>query len=107
MIFVTEVLTNAIRAGTAVGYVSVGEVIGQRSGVINLGAEGSMLAGALTAFVLTAWTGNPWYGVMCGGISGALMSLIHAFVVITRNANQLATGLAIMFFGQGITAYFV
>jgi|TARA_B100000959_G_C14992917_1_gene628799 simple sugar transport system permease protein len=106
VIFVTEVLTNAIRAGTAVGYVSVGEVIGQRSGVINLGAEGSMLAGALTAFALTAWTGNPWYGVMCGGISGALMSLIHAFVVITRNANQLATGLAIMFFGQGITAYF-
>lgn len=106
MIFVTEILTNAIRAGTSVLYASSGEVIAQRSGVINLGVEGSMLAGALCAFAVTAWTGNPWYGVLCGGISGALMALLHAFLVITQNANQLASGLAIMFFGQGITAYF-
>ena len=106
MNFVTEILTNAIRMGTSVLYTSLGEVISERSGVINLGVEGSMLNGALSAFAVTAWTGNPWYGVLCGGISGALGACLHAFLVITRNANQLASGLTIMFFCQGITAYF-
>jgi simple sugar transport system permease protein len=65
-----------------------------------------MLAGALGAFAATVYTGNPWLGILIGGLCGSAMSLIHAFLVITRKANQLASGLTVMFFGIGITAFF-
>jgi simple sugar transport system permease protein len=103
---IVDIFTGAIRSGTSVLYASLGELIAQRAGVINLGSEGSMLAGALGAFAATVYTGNPWLGILIGGLCGAAMSLIHAFLVITRNANQLASGLTVMFFGIGITAFF-
>jgi general nucleoside transport system permease protein len=101
-----DIFTGAIRSGTSVLYASLGELIAQRAGVINLGTEGSMLAGALGAFAATVYTGNPWLGILIGGLCGAAMSSIHAFLVITRNANQLASGLTVMFFGIGVTAFF-
>ena len=52
------------------------------------------------------WTGNPWLGALGGGICGGLISLIHAFLVISRGANQLASGLTLMFLGLGLTAFF-
>ena len=100
------VLTGAIRAGTAVLFTSLGEVVAEKSGIVNLGAEGSMLVGALTAFVVTAETGNPYMGVIAGGLAGALFALIHAYLVINRAANQLASGLTILILAQGITAFF-
>jgi ABC-type uncharacterized transport system permease subunit len=103
---IIDIFTGAIRSGTSVLFASLGELIAQRAGVVNLGTEGSMLSGALGAFAATAWTGNPWLGILVGGLCGAAMSLIHAFLVITRNANQLASGLTVMFFGIGITAFF-
>ena len=65
-----------------------------------------MLGGALGGFAVTAWTGNPWLGVLAGGLCGLLIAAIHAFLVLTCRANQLATGLTIMFFGMGITSFF-
>jgi simple sugar transport system permease protein len=103
---IVDIFTGAIRSGTSVLFASLGELIAQRAGVVNMGTEGSMLAGALGAFAATAYTGNPWLGILCGGLCGAAMALIHAFLVITRNANQLASGLTVMFFGIGITAFF-
>src|SRR5215207_7825301 len=100
------VLAGAIRSGTSVLFVSLGEIISEKSGIVNLGAEGSMLVGALTAFVVTAETGNPYICVMVGGIAGALFALIHAFLVINRGANQLASGLTLLILAQGITAFF-
>jgi ABC-type uncharacterized transport system permease subunit len=100
------ILTGSIRAGTSVLYASLGEVVSQRAGVINLGTEGSMLAGALGAFAVTASTGNPWLGILAGGCCGGLLALVHAFLVIHRHANQLATGLTVMFFAMGLTAFF-
>src|SRR3954470_13619500 len=100
------VLAGAIRSGTAVLFVCLGEVIAEKSGIVNLGAEGSMLIGALTAFAVTAATGNPYVGVVAGGIAGALFALIHAFLVINRGANQLASGLTVLILAQGLTAFF-
>lgn len=85
---------------------SQGELVSERAGVINLGTEGSMLCGALGGFAVTVWSGNPWLGTVAGGLCGLLISLIHAFLVISCGANQLATGLTIMFFGMGVTAFF-
>ncbi|MBD2847076.1 ABC transporter permease [Paenibacillus sp. IB182496] len=103
---IADILTGALRSGTSVMLASQGELISERAGVINLGTEGSMLGGALGGFAVTVWTGNPWLGTLAGGLCGLLMSLIHAFLVITCGANQLATGLTLMFFGMGVTAFF-
>ncbi|KAB8132924.1 ABC transporter permease [Gracilibacillus oryzae] len=103
---IIEVLTGAIIAGTSVLYATTGELISERAGVINLGTEGSMVSGAMAAFAATAWSGSPWIGLAFGAIAGLLISLIHAFLVIDRKANQLATGLTIMFFGLGLSAFF-
>ncbi len=100
------VLAGAIRSGTSVLYACLGELLAERSGVVNLGTEGSMLVGALAAFAATAQTGSPYVGVLAGGIAGALFALIHGLLVIQRGANQLAAGLAVMILAQGVTAFF-
>jgi ABC-type uncharacterized transport system permease subunit len=102
---IVEILTGAIRAGTSVLFASLGEVVAQRAGVINLGTEGSMLGGAFVAFAVTYQTGSPWIGLLAGGLAGLLFALIHAFLVIQRRANQLAVGLTIIFLAQGLTAF--
>jgi len=101
-----DILTGAIRSGTSVMLASQGELVSERAGVINLGTEGSMLGGALGGFAVTVWTGNPWLGALAGGLCGLLIASIHAFLVLSCGANQLATGLTIMFFGMGVTAFF-
>jgi simple sugar transport system permease protein len=100
------VLAGAIRSGTAVLFTCLGEVVCEKAGVVNLGAEGSMLVGALTAFAATAATGNPYMGVLVGGLAGAIFALLHAYLVINRQANQLASGLTLLILAQGITAFF-
>jgi ABC-type uncharacterized transport system permease subunit len=103
---IADILTGAFRSGTSVMLASQGELISERAGVINLGTEGSMLAGALGGFAVTVWTGSPWLGVLAGGCCGLVISALHAFLVLSRNANQLATGLTILFFGTGVTSFF-
>lgn len=102
--FVEDVLTGAVRYGASVLYATHGELIAERSGIVNLGTEGSMLCGALAGFAVAAETGSALPGVFAGLIAGALLALVHAYVVINRGANQLAAGLAITFLGLGLTA---
>jgi simple sugar transport system permease protein len=101
-----EVLTGAVRGGTSILYASVGESIAETAGVVNLGTEGSMLAGALAGYAITANTGNPWVGVLAGAVAGGALALVHAFFVLHRGANQLATGLVVLFLGLGLTSLF-
>jgi simple sugar transport system permease protein len=101
-----EVLTGAVRGGTSILYASVGESVAETAGVVNLGTEGSMLVGALAAYAITAQTGNPWIGVVAGASAGAALALVHAFFVLHRGANQLATGLVVLFLGLGLTSLF-
>jgi ABC-type uncharacterized transport system permease subunit len=101
-----EVLTGAVRGGTSILYASVGESISETAGVVNLGTEGSMLAGALAGYAITANTGNPWIGALAGAAAGGALALVHAFFVLHRGANQLATGLVVLFLGLGLTSLF-
>jgi simple sugar transport system permease protein len=103
-LFIQFVLTGAVRSGTAVLFGTLGETVSEKAGVTNLGTEGCMLVGACFGFIVAAQTGNPLLAVLTAALAGGLLSLIHAFLVITRGANQLASGLALGFLGMGLTA---
>lgn len=103
---IEAILVGAVRGGTSLVFAAVGETVSERAGVINLGTEGSMLAGALAAYAVGIETGSPWLGVLAGMLAGAALSLVHAFLVLRRRANQIATGLAVTFLGLGLTALF-
>jgi simple sugar transport system permease protein len=98
-------LTGAVGPGISVLYATYGEVITERAGRINLGMEGCMLMGACFGYIATVESGSVAVGVLAGGVAGGMLSLIHAYLVVLRNTNQLATGLALTMFGAGITAY--
>ena len=98
------VLSSAIFSGTSLLYSTLGETIHQRSGIVNLGLEGVMLVSASAGFALAAITGKPYLGVLAAALAGGIVNLILGYLVIKRNANQLASGLALMFFGFGISA---
>lgn len=101
---VVDILHGAVASGSPTLFVALGELLGQRAGVINLGQEGAMLAGALTGFAVASSSGNVWLGALCGAVAGCLITSLHAFLVLVRHANQLASGLAITFFGMGVTS---
>lgn len=103
---IIELLSGAVRGGTSIMYAGLGETVSERAGVINLGTEGSMLVGALGGYALTAQSGNPWVGVLGGALAGALLSLVHAVLVVSRRANQFASGLTLYFFALGLTALY-
>ncbi len=103
---IESVLAGAVRGGTSMLYPVLGETIAERSGVINLGTEGCMLAGALAAYVVGIETGSVWLGALAGAAAGAALALVHAFMVLSRGSNQIATGLVITFLGLGTTALF-
>lgn len=100
-----SVLGGGIRAGTPILYATLGEVIAERAGVVNLGVEGAMLVGACAGFITTAHTQNPFLGIAAAAVAGGLASLIHAFMVVTLRANQIASGLALMFLCLGVTSF--
>jgi simple sugar transport system permease protein len=98
------ILSSAIFSGTSLLYTTLGEIIDERSGIVNLGLEGVLLVSAASGFAVTVASGNPYLGVLVAVLAGGLMNLILAYLVIHRQANQLASGLALMFFGFGLSA---
>jgi general nucleoside transport system permease protein len=99
-------MTGAVRGGTSILYAAVGESVAESAGVVNLGIEGSMLVGALAGYAVTANSHNPWIGVLAAAAAGGTLALVHAFFVLHRRANQLATGLVVLFLGLGLTSLF-
>jgi len=102
--FVESVLAGAILSGTPVLFATLGEVVEERSGIVNLGMEGIMLIGAVVGFASTVHSGQAAVGLLAGAAAGAAMNMLFAYMVITQRANQLATGLAMMFGGVGLSA---
>jgi ABC-type uncharacterized transport system permease subunit len=98
------VIASSIMSGTSLLYATLGEVIGERAGIVNLGLEGIMLIGAASGFAATVLTGSPYLGVVAAALAGAAANMIFAYLVVGRRANQLATGLSLMFFGIGMSA---
>jgi general nucleoside transport system permease protein len=102
----SEVATGGVRGGTSILFAALGESISERAGVVNLGTEGSMLAGALAGYAVASETGHPWLGALAGAVAGGALAAVHAFIVLGRGANQLATGLVVLFLGLGLTSLF-
>ncbi|HEX3426892.1 MAG TPA: ABC transporter permease [Acidimicrobiales bacterium] len=105
-VLVVAILIGAVTGGTSILYAALGETISERAGVVNVGTEGSMLGGCLAAFAVTVKTGNPWFGVLAGAAAGAALAAVHAWMVVYRKANQLATGLVVLFLAIGVTDLF-
>jgi general nucleoside transport system permease protein len=103
--YLIAILAAGVVAGTPILYASLGEVIAERAGILNLGVEGMMLVGAVSAFYVGTFTENKWLGLLVALIAGGLMALIHAVITIVFRANQVASGLALTIFGTGLSAY--
>ena len=102
---VTSILFATVVAGTPLIIVALGQLIAEKSGVLNLGAEGMMSMGAIAAFAVTLHSGNPWFGVLAGMAAGAAMSFVFAVVVLSLMGNQVASGLALSILGVGLAAF--
>ena len=97
------ILQAGVASGTVLLFATIGELLTERSGVLNLGVEGMMLIGAMAAFGVAVTTGNPWLGVIVAMILAGILSQIHAFISITLHADQVVSGLALTFVGTGIS----
>lgn len=104
MEFLIAILASAVRSGTPVLYATVGEVLSERAGVMNLGLEGVMLVGAYAGFAVTRSTGDPWLGILASFFAGMAITLVHAFLCITLMCNQTVSGLAMVLAGYGLSA---
>lgn len=102
---IIAILSTGIVAGTPLLFASLGEVLSERAGIMNLGVEGMMLIGAVAGFAVTAGTQNQWVGLAAAMVAGGVIALIHAFLTITLQANQVVSGLALTIFGTGLSAY--
>lgn len=106
LIFFINILAAGLRTGTPLLFATLGELITEKAGVLNLGVEGMMLVGALAGFAISYLTGNPWLGVAAGMLAAATLSLLHAFVTVSLRGDQVVSGLALTFVGRGLTAVF-
>jgi simple sugar transport system permease protein len=97
------ILQAGVASGTVLLFATLGELLTERSGVLNLGVEGMMLIGAMSAFSVTIATGNPWIGALTAMIVAGLLSQIHAFISITLQGDQVVSGLALTLVGTGIS----
>lgn len=97
-------LVTVISAATPLIFAATGELIAEKSGVLNLGVEGMMLMGAVSGFMVVTSTQSAWLACLAALAAGAVMALIFAFLTLTLQANQVATGLALTIFGVGLSA---
>lgn len=102
---VIATLAATIKAGTPLLLATLGEILAERAGILNLGLEGMMLVGALSGFIICFLTSNPWMGLLVASISGAVIALVHAVLTITLRANQVVSGLAVTLFGTGLSGF--
>jgi len=97
------ILQAGVASGTVLLFATLGEIFSERAGVLNLGVEGMMLIGAMSAFSVTIASGNPWLGVLVAMFVAGLLSQVHAVIAITLQADQVVSGLALTFLGSGIS----
>ena len=98
-------LAATFNAGTVLALAGLGLLINERAGIINLGAEGTMLVAAIAGFATAVHTGNDWLAFGAGAAAGMAMAAMFGLLVIWLNSNQVATGLALSLFGGGFSAF--
>ncbi|CAN7582957.1 ABC transporter permease [Pararhizobium sp. LjRoot255] len=99
------IFAGAIRVSTPFIFVSLGESITERSGRINLGLEGTLVFGAMTAYAMAVMSNSPWLGVLAAMATGAVFGLIHGFICKFPKVNDIAIGIAMMQFGLGLAFF--
>jgi ABC-type uncharacterized transport system permease subunit len=99
------IFAGAIRVSTPFIFVSLGESITERSGRINLGLEGTLVFGAMTAYAIAVMSNSPWLGVFAAMVTGAVFGLIHGFICKFPKVNDIAIGIAMMQFGLGLAFF--
>ncbi len=97
------ILQAGVATGTVLLFATIGEIYAERSGVLNLGVEGMMLIGAMSAYNIAVNTGNPWLGVVVAMLAAGILSQIHAYIAIHLQADQVVSGLALTFLATGIS----
>lgn len=97
------VLQAGVATGTVLLFATLGEILAERSGVMNLGVEGMMLIGAMSGFGVAVKTGNIWLGILAAMLAAGLISQVHAFITINLQADQVVSGLALNFMATGIS----
>ncbi|MFQ5914428.1 MAG: ABC transporter permease [Nitrospinota bacterium] len=102
--FWMTLLAASIRIASPIVFASLGEVLAEKAGFLNIGIEGMMTMGAWAAFMGAYYTGDPWLGILIGAIGGGLVALVAAFISITRGADQIVTGIVINIFCLGVTS---
>ncbi len=100
------ILQAGVATGTVLLFATIGEIFAERSGVLNLGVEGMMLIGAMSAFSVAVQTGNPWLGLVVAMLAAGLLSLLHGLVTIHLQADQVVSGLTLTFLGTGLSLVF-
>ena len=100
---IVSILISVCVASTPLLLAATGELVVERSGVLNLGVEGMMIMGAVAGFAVAQVTGNPYLGALAGIVGGAIFSLLFAFLTLSLVANQVATGLALTILGLGLS----
>src|SRR5499426_1849832 len=102
---INPLVASALAAAVPLMLAALGELVAERSGVLNLGVEGMMLVGALAAFIAVAHGGGPAAAVAAGVMAGAFAALLFAALTVTLQASQVASGLALTILGTGISAF--
>ena len=100
------ILGGAIRVSTPFIFVSLGETITERSGRINLGLEGTLVFGAMTAYAVAVISGSPWFGVLAAAVAGMAFGAFHGWICKFPKVNDIAIGIAMMLFGMGLAFFF-
>lgn len=101
----TSLLSITLRAGTSLLYATIGEIYAERSGILNLGVEGMMMMGAVSAFAVSYHTGSLVLGIGSAVLAGALLASLHAFLSVSLRANQVVSGLTLTLFGTGVASF--
>jgi simple sugar transport system permease protein len=102
--FLTVVVSTGLAAGIPLLFASLGEIVAEQSGVLNVGLEGMMLAGAFAGFVTALHTGSPWLGLLGGGLVGAAVALIMVLYCIRLGMDQIVVGIGIVLVAEGATS---
>ena len=100
------IIGGAIRVSTPFLFVSLGEVLTERSGRINLGLEGTLVFGAMAGYGIAVETGSPWIGVFGAAVAGALFGVVHGVICSMQRVNDIAIGIALMLLGLGLAFFF-
>jgi simple sugar transport system permease protein len=106
IIVLLALVGGALRVSTPFMFVALGECLTEKSGRVNLGLEGTLVLGAMTAYAVSFHSGSPWLGVLAAGCAGSCLGAMHGYICKLPRVNDIAIGIAMMLFGTGIAFFF-